>query len=359
MITDSKTVKDRYSSRCFMEFKITNRVAECVGLWLAEGDKKTKSEITFTNNCIPLIELFGLTIKQTFKRYTINPRAYVYSANNEQIHVSLNCRIKYYTDIRANKPYVLYRLSSVKILEEWKKLVTLVKNEEKFYKYILRGFFAGEGNIKSGSHGNRTIRIAQGKRDDFIEQILNYLDIKYNYSPRGRSYIITGKWNWGKFAKMKIHELHPEKRDKFDRVFNSYKEGHYPDNFIKNELGELLEKPYTTNQISKIFKRAPARIQDILIPLKEKGLVKNFRVKIKSYWINTNQNKIIISKIKEKYLSSLNKKGKTVSELSKEMNVCWKPSYRRLLELQKLDLVVKDTAGIWTVLDYKKEVVVL
>jgi len=342
-----------------MEFKITNRLAECVGLWLAEGDKKTKSEITFTNNCIPLVELFGRTIKKTFRNHTINPRAYIYSANNEQIHIPLDCRIKYYTDIRANKPYIIYRLSSVNVLKEWKKIVTLIKNEEKFYKHILRGFFAGEGNIKSGSHGNRTIRIAQGRRDDFIEQVLCYLGITYSYSSRGRSYIITGKWNWGKFAKLKIHELHPEKRDKFNRVFKSYKEEHYPNHFIKNELGELLENPYTTNKISKIFKRSPARIQDILIPLKEKGVVKNFRVKSKSYWINTNQNKIIISKIKEKYLSSLNKKGKTVSELSKEMNVCWKAAYRRLLELQKLDLVVKDTKGIWEVLDYKKEVIVL
>ncbi len=158
---------------------------------------------------------------------------------------------------------------------------------------------------------------------------------------------------------MKIHAIHSEKRDKINRVFNSYKEKHYLNHFIKNELKEILESPHTTNQISKIFKRSPARIQDILIPLKEKGTVKNFRVKSKSYWINTNQNKIIISKIKEKYLNSLNKKGKTISELSKEMNVCWKSSYRRLLELQKLDLVVKDTAGIWTVLNYKKEVVVL
>jgi predicted transcriptional regulator len=342
-----------------MEFKITNRLAECVGLWLAEGDRKTKSEITFTNNCIPLVELFGGTIQDTFKDYTINPRSYVYSANKEKIQIPLNCIVKYYTDTRANKPYIIYRISSVKILEEWKKIVTLVKNEEKFYKCILRGFFGGEGNIKSGSHGNRTIRISQGKRDDFIEQVLNYLDITYSYSSRERSYIITGKRNWEKFAKMKIHELHPEKRDKFNQVFNSYKEEHYPDNFIKNELEELLEKPYTTNEISNIFKRSPARIQDILIPLKEKGVVKNFRVKSKSYWINTDQNKIIISKIKEKYLNSLNKKGKTVSELSKEMNVCWKATYRRLLELQKLDLVVRDTKNIWTVLDYKKEVVVL
>ena len=30
-------------------------MSECVGLWLAEGDSKTKSEVTFTNNCFELI----------------------------------------------------------------------------------------------------------------------------------------------------------------------------------------------------------------------------------------------------------------------------------------------------------------
>ncbi len=140
-----------------------------------------------------MIELFGCTIEETFEGYTITPRAYVYSANNEQIHIPLDCRIKYYKDIRAKKPYIIYRIGSVNVLEKWKKIVKLVKNEEKFCKYILRGFFAGEGNIKPGSNGNRTIRISQGKRDEFIEQVLNYLGITYSYSSRGKSYIIIGK----------------------------------------------------------------------------------------------------------------------------------------------------------------------
>lgn len=29
-------------------------VARCAGLWLAEGDTKSKSELTFTNNCIDI-----------------------------------------------------------------------------------------------------------------------------------------------------------------------------------------------------------------------------------------------------------------------------------------------------------------
>jgi len=63
--------------------KITTELAECIGLWLAEGDKKTEREITFTNNCIPLVELFGFTIQKQFENYPINPRIYVYSAKTK------------------------------------------------------------------------------------------------------------------------------------------------------------------------------------------------------------------------------------------------------------------------------------
>ncbi len=36
-----------------------NQLAECVGLWLAEGDNKSRGEITFTNNCYELIKHFS------------------------------------------------------------------------------------------------------------------------------------------------------------------------------------------------------------------------------------------------------------------------------------------------------------
>ena len=46
-----------------MEIK---EIAECVGLWLAEGDKKTSAEVTFTNNCMELI-IFFHPIQKNFR----------------------------------------------------------------------------------------------------------------------------------------------------------------------------------------------------------------------------------------------------------------------------------------------------
>ena len=154
-------------------------------------------------------------------------------------------------------------------------------------------------------------------------------------------------------------ELHPAKREKFWRIFNGYKESHYPNHLLENNILKLLNRPYTSLELSKKFKRSQVRIQDILIPPKKEEKLRVFRVKSKSYWIKTDRNKIIISKIKEKYLKSLKRSGKTANELAKESGVCWKAAYGRFTELQKLNLVVRNCKGFWEIESPKEEVVVL
>ena len=342
-----------------MELKITPEIAECVGLWLAEGDTKTKGEITFTNNCSFLIEFFAKSIQHFFKEYQFKPRVYVYSSEKETVSLNFNCRINYYIDKRANKPYYIYRIGSVKLVSLWKNIVNEAKNDDKFYEHILRGFFAGEGNLKEGSHSNRTVRIAQGKPNGYTEKILNYYGVKYRYSIKGRSYVITGKWNWDILAKINIADLHPIKKEKFWRIYRDYKELHYPDHYLKENISKLLEKPYTSLELSKKFKRSQARVYDILSILKNEAKVQKFNVRSKCYWIRANQNKIIISQIKKRYLSLVKNSRKTTVELSKEIGVCWKSAFRRLTELQKLNLVVRDPEGLWNFVESKKEVIVL
>ena len=159
--------------------------------------------------------------------------------------------------------------------------------------------------MKEGSHSNRTIRIAQGKPNIFIEQILRYYDVTYQYTHNGRSYDITGKWNWNMLAKIKIADLYPIKKEKFWRIYKSYKEIHYPDHYIRDKIVVFLDKPYASLELSKIFNRSPVRIYDLFGFLKKEGTLQIFRVRSKAYWIKSDQNKIIISQIKEKYLKSL------------------------------------------------------
>jgi predicted transcriptional regulator len=341
------------------KIKISPDISKCVGLWLAEGDTKTKREITFTNNCNLLIEFFSTTIENIFRNYRFHPRIYIYSKYKEKVTLNLNCIKKYYIDKRAKKPYFIYRIASTKLICLWKEIVEKVKENKKLYKYLLMGYFAGEGNLKGGTHSQRTIRIAQGKPNKLIEKILTYFKISYKYNIKERTYIISGKWNWDILADIRIADLHPIKKEKFWDMYYSYKEIHYPDNYIKNRLLILLKDPYTSLELSKILNRSQARIYDILAILKKDEIIQKFNVKSTVYWILRNQNKIIISNIKEKYLQFLKNCGKTSSELAKEIGVDYSSAKRRLKELQRLNLVDRDSDCRWNIVINKKEVIVL
>ena len=143
-------------------------VAECVGLWLAEGDNKTLYEVTFTNNSLKLVEFFCSTIQQIYKGKN-QPRLYTYGLNKPlKSHVLSRLKRNNYTDIRATKPYYIFRIADRKFVKHWHKLVANYSNKLQFTDAITRGIFAGEGNIKTGSHSRRTLRISQKTRKDLF-----------------------------------------------------------------------------------------------------------------------------------------------------------------------------------------------
>lgn len=226
------------------------QVAECVGLWLAEGDNKSKAEITFTNNSLRLIRYFHKIIRKLLD--TDNFRLYAYYPSKvHRLRLGFKVKtIKFYIDRRANKPYFIIRLASRRLVQEWKEIVQLMENERTLYRHILRGFFAGEGNIKTGSHSNRTLRIAQKSRTPLIDDILKDLGVSFSFSQRERAYIITGRSNWEKLAKIKVSDLNPLKKEKFWEVYNSFKEWHYPKHYIRNNLISHMNIPKTSSQLS-------------------------------------------------------------------------------------------------------------
>lgn len=336
------------------------KIAECVGLWLAEGDSKSRNEITFTNNCWELVELFHENVSKLFTKYNPKINIYVYNPVKEKIKVPLEkVQVRHYIDKRATKPYYIWRLASVDLVKQWKKIIEESKNKKDLYRDILRGFFAGEGNIKTGSHKNRTIRISQGKPSKFIELILTQLQISYKYSLKERSYVITSKMNWDKCAESKIADLHPIKKLKFWEIYNSYKEEHYKHNYLRDNIPKELREPCTTLQLALKYKRSPARLYDILDYLKKSGKINNFRIKSKDYWILNSENKILISKIKHKYLNILKNAPKRTTDISKEIGVCPKSAFRRLKELEKLGLVKRKKDKLWEIRNMNKKVIVI
>jgi len=330
-------------------------IAQAVGLWLAEGDNKTKSEITITNNSSNLIIFFHSIITKIFNLKNL-PRVYVYSSSkNEKPTLDISVAHKFYLDKRSKTPYFIYRIADVELVKKWHKMVETLKQSPKFYIYTLQGFFAGEGNVKFiPKSKTRILRISQGKPNIFLEEVLNYLDIFFKYSLEERSYLISRRYNLDKLLKIDIAILHKTKNKKFKRMMESYKQYHYPKKFLKKELYDSLLSPHTSLELAKKFNRSQSRITRILVLLKKERKVNNFRVGSKDYWIQQSK-KIIISKRKREILDLLNSPKKTV-EVASKLNVDWKTAHKRLNELKRLNLV-KQTDNLWYESQNKKEVI--
>lgn len=335
---------------------MNKNIAICAGLWLAEGDNKTTREITFTNNSFELIELFHKTIFSLFN--LDNHWVYSYGKKEDKRKKLKNSINKTYTDIRAKKPHYIYRIASVIKTKEWKTIVKQIKEDKIQWIYLLQGFFAGEGNIKTGSHKNRTLRIAQKNRHKYLENIFQELNLTWSFEKRGREYNFSSKHNWDVFAKYKIANLHPVKKKLFWNVYNSYSQKHYKNTYLKQEIYKQLTEPKRTKNLSKLYKRSIARICEVLIQLKKEGKVINFKAGKSNYWIRTDNNSIIISKLKNKYLNQLNSSNQT-SLIAKKMNVSYKSAFNRLKELEKLGLVKRQADKTWKVIKTSKTLIIV
>ena len=263
--------------------KITSEIAEVVGLWLAEGNNKCNNEITFTNNCYDLVLYFDSILSKLFN--IPNKRLYIYSAPNQKFpDLSSFSIVRSYQDIRATKPYFIWRVASVKLMKDWKLLVEETMKHSENFPHVLRGYFAGEGNIKTGTHSNRVLRIAQKHEEEWISNILDMLGITYLFERSHRQYNISGKWNWDIFAEHKLADLHPIKKDKFWRTYLSFKQQHYPHLYLHLKIISELDVPRTASWLAKRCGRSQDRVSEVLSELKRNGKVTESRVGHTNHW---------------------------------------------------------------------------
>ena len=188
---------------------------------------------------------------------------------------------------------------------------------------------------------------------------MQFYQIPFNFSVRGRAYEIQGRTYIEKLAKLNIADLHPLKKEKLKNLLASYKEYHYSPLKLKQMIYQLLMKEHTSKDIGKKFNRSQARVQRVLKQLKDGGKVNTFRIHSNNFWIRKNQNLILISKIKSNYLSILKKNPRTTTELSKLLNVCPKSAKNRLNELTKLGLVKRNIDKTWSMSQSQKQVKVI
>lgn len=334
-------------------------LARCIGLWLAEGDSKTSREVTFTNNCFKLIWLFYRIIDEYGEAVSVSLQVYKPSKSSKfRIIDQPNISVKEYTDNRASKPYYIVRFYSTELCKRWREEVERAKHNEGLYPYILQGFFAGEGSLYEGKHNSRRIRISQGDPDRFLEEMLEHFGIDYHFRSENRSYVITKKCNWDKFDELNLCNLHPRKKDKFQIIYNRFQEAHYNKGELKNEVFKVLNNPWQTKELAEKFDRSDARLCDVLMDLKKEGKAVNYKSGSYSYWIRTDQEKIILSEVKSNYLDLLRDNPLKVGKIANHFSVSKNSAYKNLHRLQELGLIKKKDHE-WKTVDEDKEVIVL
>jgi predicted transcriptional regulator len=330
-------------------------IAECVGLWLAEGDNTSIAEITLTNNNLEIILFFHEIIKKLYQGKN-EPSIYIYSPTPKQLFHSLNNfkKVKFYVDERANRCYYIYRLADRKFVKRWHGIVNKIKINKCLYPEILRGFFAGEGNVKTGSHSSRRVRISQ-LRSKFIEKILDYFAIKYYYDESHREYEISNRINLERLEEIEVSTLHPEKHSKFKKMIESYKQHHYSRGKFKNMILTVLEKPLRVKDMSLMFDRTESRVSRTLIELRKEKLADYLRVGNFTFWMKPDIKQKLISDEIIRLLSNIDP-SKSVSKVAREIGIYRKTLKRKLDRLEVLGFAKRNNKG-WMITQEGKKLI--
>lgn len=320
-------------------------VAECVGLWLAEGDNKTTGELTFTNNCFDLILFFKEIISSIYFGNN-KPRLYIYSPSDRQLFTQLDGfkKINFYIDKRANRPYYIYRLADSKFLREWRVMVNHIINNEYHYSNILRGIFAGEGNIKHDVKSkSRNLRISSKNRNELIERLLNFYKLRFSFDHKKRMYWIRAR-DIDIAKSIDITGLHPEKNAQFNKMMSYFSEKHYSPLELKNLISSELTNFRRTKELSSQFSRSELRISEVLQELKREGKVDWIKKEGRTYWMHKYKKEGILTREKIDILSEL-ERLKSFTAIGKKLNIFRKSISKKFIYYEHEGLIVKD--GSW------------
>ncbi len=311
------------------------KIAECVGLWLAEGDNKTVREVTITNNSIDVILFFHEQFMKIYKGKN-EPRIYVYSPSKRKLYNSIGgIKTNFYTDERANRPYYIYRISDVLFLKSWHNIVEKIKDRKELSAHILRGFFAGEGNIKfDQKYGTRIVRISQGKRNKFLERMFKKFKLTFKYDDEKRMYWISGKNNLNELEELDIASLNPIKYAEFRKMMGSYNNINISRNQLKREVYEILKTPRKFKEVLNNLKVSWVDISLVLNELKKEGKIDYFREDRNRYWARKDFVNKVLLKRKVDIISNLDS-SRGVIKLSEHTNIPRKTIARRLKELER------------------------
>jgi len=186
-------------------------------------------------------------------------------------------------DARINKEYAQLYFNSIIISESMKNLQEKFESAGLSTEYaapFLRGMFAAEGQValRKPSSFHVTFASTDSTLVLFLKECLQTLGINSGkYMSNGRKFPIYGWRNLNHFRELNIHTLHPEKREKFERGFASYKRTNVLDGDEARALvlQQLASGPKTYDDLAAALGKARTTIQAHHIPILEReGKVK-------------------------------------------------------------------------------------
>jgi hypothetical protein len=265
---------------------------EGLGLWHGEGSKN--KGIYFSNSNTQLVRHFleFMEEKLGFSRAsfkvticTPNPDGLneVKTKWSNLLEIPISNFTNVCNDSRINKENVQVYFNSVVLVELLRslheKLKPLVESSVEFAAAYLRGIFAGEGSVllkKSGVLFHIDFATKDKESVQFYKRCLDRLGITHDkYIEKSLKFQIYGRRNFQRFKELGIHTLHPEKREKFERGFASYKRINVMDGDEARKLifQQLASGPKTYDDLAVALGKARTTIQAHHIPILEKNEV--------------------------------------------------------------------------------------
>lgn len=249
-------------------------VLKGIGLYLGDGlnstSKNSRNKIAFSNSNEFLLSF----TKRFFERINMEigkvEVLYPSSDSSQQLvdfwsrelNVSRNIiKIRVKENIKSQHCCLTLWIFSNKSRKGLNKVIGIAikkSSDSRVAKYILQGIIAAEGNVKLTSNNVlNAIRITSvdKKLKRLICNLLKTLSITFN----GNSEDVTiyGFKNFQKVKKLKLMNLHPEKKDKFEKGFNELISSTIP-GITQHEILKLIKKGRMSRfQLSKKLNKHP------------------------------------------------------------------------------------------------------
>ncbi len=274
---------------------ITSKFVEGVAYYIGDGRNKTSGGLSIVDKDISVITFFIKWLQEYF------------SVDKTNIKIKFRAN---YTEVFINRTMLKRLFDLIKpIIKE----ICLV--DKNFASAYLRGIMAAEGtpkfNVRSCSRSVH-LKMRDKNEIDYIVSLLNLLDIRSSllYSKSDDEWLITisGVYELQKLQEINVFKLTNNKKHKFIHLMRSYKREQTKKGdvipFYMTKINQInnLGNKITALSLAKFVKRDRTRTLNVLIKLKDDGL------------LNTKR----LQKTGRPFVFSINEKGKRLlNNLSK------------------------------------------